>query len=163
MTQRIAFRSLLHQGLGEGATPFPGLLHFTLDSYLVMRSVKQGGIKYHFFYSLLWLDLGLNLDLPDRGRTLTIILISHNQLLIYLIWREHQLELIGTENIDSLWLGILAFLKPEVTWSKLKHKLRVNWLPDGERRSFRMGNKWMNFDGVELLAICSVFVRHVSE
>ena len=27
---------------------FPGLLHFTLDAYLIMLSVKQGGIKYHF-------------------------------------------------------------------------------------------------------------------
>ena len=26
------FDSLLHQGVGEGATPFPGLLHFTLGS-----------------------------------------------------------------------------------------------------------------------------------
>ena len=32
----------------EGATPFPGLLHFTLDTYLISLSVKQGGIKYHF-------------------------------------------------------------------------------------------------------------------
>ena len=31
-----------------GATLFPGLLHFTLDKYLIMLSVKQGGIKYHF-------------------------------------------------------------------------------------------------------------------
>ena len=31
--------------LGESATPFPGLLHFTLDHYLIMLSVKQGGIK----------------------------------------------------------------------------------------------------------------------
>ena len=29
-------------------TPFPGLLHFTLDTYLILLSVKQGGIKYHF-------------------------------------------------------------------------------------------------------------------
>ena len=34
--------------IGEGATPFSGLLHFTLDSYLILLSVKQGGIKYHF-------------------------------------------------------------------------------------------------------------------
>ena len=34
--------------VGEGATPFPGLLHFTLEPYLIMLSVKQGGIKYHF-------------------------------------------------------------------------------------------------------------------
>ena len=31
-----------------GATPFPGLLHFTLDTYLILLSVKQGGNKYHF-------------------------------------------------------------------------------------------------------------------
>ena len=34
--------------LGEGATPLPGLLYFTLDMYLIMLSFKQGGIKYHF-------------------------------------------------------------------------------------------------------------------
>ena len=39
--------------MGEGATPFPGLLHFTL--YLIMLSVKQGSIKCHFFLSL-WYD-----------------------------------------------------------------------------------------------------------
>ena len=44
----LPFRSLQHQGVGEGATPFPGLLHFTLDPYLIMLSVKQGSIKYHF-------------------------------------------------------------------------------------------------------------------
>ena len=33
----------------DGTTPFPGLLHhFTLDTYLILLSVKQGGIKYHF-------------------------------------------------------------------------------------------------------------------
>ena len=40
--------------VGEGATPFPGLLHFTLDPYLKMLSVKQDGIKYHFLN--LWYD-----------------------------------------------------------------------------------------------------------
>ena len=35
-----------------------------------MLSVKQSGIKYHFFYSLVWLDLGLNPGLPDHWRTL---------------------------------------------------------------------------------------------
>ena len=39
----------IHQGIGEDATPFPGLLHFTLDPYLIMLSVKQAGIKYHFW------------------------------------------------------------------------------------------------------------------
>ena len=53
-----------------GCYSFPGLLHFTLDPYLIMLSVKQGGIKYHFFESLVWLDLGLNFGLPDHWRTL---------------------------------------------------------------------------------------------
>ena len=39
----------------EGATPLPGLLHFTLDPYLIMLSVKQGSIKDHFLS--LWYDL----------------------------------------------------------------------------------------------------------
>ena len=34
---------------------FPRLLHFTLDPYLIMLRVKQGGIKYHFLS--LWYDL----------------------------------------------------------------------------------------------------------
>ena len=37
---------------GEGTTPFLWLLHFTLDPYIIMLSVKQSGIKYHFFESL---------------------------------------------------------------------------------------------------------------
>ena len=49
---------------GGGATPFPGLLHFTLDPYLIMLSVKHGGIKYHFFYSLVLFNLGLNPGFP---------------------------------------------------------------------------------------------------
>ena len=32
----------------ESATPFPGLLHFTLDMYFILLSVKQDGIKFHF-------------------------------------------------------------------------------------------------------------------
>ena len=33
---------------GGGSTPLPGLLYFTLDPYLMMLSVRQGDIKYHF-------------------------------------------------------------------------------------------------------------------
>ena len=51
---KARFQYLLHQGLGEGATPFPGLPYFDLDPYLLMLSVKQGGIKYHFLS--LWYD-----------------------------------------------------------------------------------------------------------
>ena len=39
-----------------GRYSFPGLLHFTLDTYLIMLSVKQGGIKYHYWvcYDSIW-------------------------------------------------------------------------------------------------------------
>ena len=37
-----------------GRYSFPGLLYFTLDPYLIMLSVKQRGIKYHFLS--LWYD-----------------------------------------------------------------------------------------------------------
>ena len=36
-----------------GCYSFPGLLYFTLDPYLIMLSVKQGGIKYHFLSKFL--------------------------------------------------------------------------------------------------------------
>ena len=38
----------------EGATPFPGLLHFTFDPHLIVLSVKQKSIKNHWrtLYSL---------------------------------------------------------------------------------------------------------------
>ena len=41
VTRRLPFELILHRGVGEGATPFPELLHFTLDPYLIMLSVKQ--------------------------------------------------------------------------------------------------------------------------
>ena len=41
----------------ESATSFPELLHFTLNAYLRILRVKQGGIKYRFLsicYDLIW-------------------------------------------------------------------------------------------------------------
>ena len=38
---QMAFFSIATTGLGEGATPFPRLLNFTLDTYLILLSVKQ--------------------------------------------------------------------------------------------------------------------------
>ena len=51
------FNSYNTERVGEGATPLPGILHFTLDTYLILLSVKQGGIKYHFkslWYDAIW-------------------------------------------------------------------------------------------------------------
>ena len=50
----LPFQSPQHWDVEEGATPFPGLLHFTLDTYLILLSVKEVGIKYHF--KSLWYD-----------------------------------------------------------------------------------------------------------
>ena len=38
-----------YRGVGEGAIPFLGLLHFTLDPYLIMLSARQGGIFFSVF------------------------------------------------------------------------------------------------------------------
>ena len=46
------------------------LLHFTLDAYLIMLSVKQGSINYHFLSLWYEIDVGLNPGLPDHWRTL---------------------------------------------------------------------------------------------
>ena len=46
--RKAPFSIATTQGVGEGATPFPGLLHVTLDPYLIMLSVKQRDIEYHF-------------------------------------------------------------------------------------------------------------------
>ena len=54
MTWSPTFQLLLYQCVVEGTNLFSGLLHFTLDTYLIVLSVKQGGIKYHFFS--LWFD-----------------------------------------------------------------------------------------------------------
>ena len=61
-----------------GATPFPGLLHFTLDPYLIMPSVKPGGFKYHFCVFGMTL-LGIELRSPEPlANTLTIMpIIQH--------------------------------------------------------------------------------------
>ena len=48
-TQRLSFNQLLHQSVREGAASFPELLFFIFDPYLIMLSVNQGDIKYHFW------------------------------------------------------------------------------------------------------------------
>ena len=56
-------------GVREGATSFPVLLHFTIDMYLIMLSVKTR-YQVPFLESLVWHNLGLNPGLLDYWRTL---------------------------------------------------------------------------------------------
>ena len=53
LTVRLPFQYPLHQGVGKSATLFSGLLHFTLDMYLIVLSVKQVA----FFRPLVWLHI----------------------------------------------------------------------------------------------------------
>ena len=45
---KVSFSLAIKPRSWEDATPLPGLFHFTIDPYLIMLIVKQGGIKYHF-------------------------------------------------------------------------------------------------------------------
>ena len=89
---------------------FPGLLHFTLDPYLIMLSVKQGGIKYHFFESLVWFDLGLNPGLPDHwwtlyslGQYIWINKMSTNYFLYIKIKKNKVFYCIQSVDLKSGW------------------------------------------------------------
>ena len=56
-------------GCREGATPFPGLLHFTLDPYIIMLSVKQGASST-IFWVFGMTRLEIEPSLPGLWRTL---------------------------------------------------------------------------------------------
>ena len=64
----------------EGATSFPGLLHFTLDTYFILLSVKQGGIKYHFgslWYDATWDWTQASRAIGEHSTHYAILLISN--------------------------------------------------------------------------------------
>ena len=64
-----------------GHYSFFWLAPLILDPYLIMLSVMQGGIKYHFWV-FVWLDLGLNSSLLDHYEHLD--LYANGPLIIYL-------------------------------------------------------------------------------
>ena len=66
--QKAPFQLALHQDVGESATPFLGLLHFTLDNTLYCCYARKDQVP--FLKSLVGCDLGLNPCLPDHWRTL---------------------------------------------------------------------------------------------
>ena len=96
----------------KGVAPlFSGLVHFILDTYLMLLSVKQAGIKCLFFKSSVWRDLGLNSGIPDHWRTL----YQHKIMLM--------LELCGMWNTPSLpllpgqlWSGVVASMNQIELW-----------------------------------------------
>ena len=58
MTGCLPFQQLLHRCVGESASPFSWLLHFTLDTYLILLRVKQWGIKCYIITE--WFFLLIN-------------------------------------------------------------------------------------------------------
>ena len=72
-----------YRGVGEGATPFPAFLQFTLDPYRIMLSVRQGGIKYHF---LCMTRPGIEPRSPGPlVNTLTVMPIGYIYIYIYIM------------------------------------------------------------------------------
>ena len=73
----------------EGTIPFPGLLHFTLDTYLIMLSVKQRGIKYHFLKSL-WYDSTWDWTPVSQtiGEWFIIDILHKNKIFLVMKWNK---------------------------------------------------------------------------
>ena len=70
-----------------GRYSFPGLLYFTLDPYLIMLSVKQGGIKYHFlslWYDSTWDWTQVSRAIGEHSNPYIYIYIYRN---LYQCWR----------------------------------------------------------------------------
>ena len=67
---KASFSLATTPSFGKGATPFPGLLHFT---YLIMLSVKQEGTNYYFLS--FWDDSTWGWTLVSRAIVYTIAVI----------------------------------------------------------------------------------------
>ena len=85
---------------GMSATLFPGLLHFTFDTYLILLSAKQGWYQVPFLKSLLRRDLGLN---PE----------NHNISTKKIYWNELKEHFIDKH---FLWV-VVSFVK--FSWSSV--------------------------------------------
>ena len=61
----------------EGRYSFPWLFHFTIDPYLIMLSVKQGVIKYHF-WAIGMTQPGIEPQSPGKLTTNCLVKESQN-------------------------------------------------------------------------------------
>ena len=124
MTWRLSFQKLLHRGVKEGTTPFPGLLHFTLETYLIMLRVKQGDIKYHFLS--LWYD-----STGDWTSSLGMLV---NILLIWpILWCNHRVtkNTISSQSLSSWETFFEIYLKSWYFFLFIRPGTKVlilNWL-----------------------------------
>ena len=66
------------------------MLHFTLDPYLIILSIKQGGIKYNFFS--LWYDSNWDWTLVSRPLVNTLLnrpMVRCFTVMIFKLWWIH--------------------------------------------------------------------------
>ena len=67
---RLGLRLATRPRCRDCASPFPGLLLFTLDPHLIILKVKQGGIKYYFWVlGMTWhgVDIGMMVRVFANG------------------------------------------------------------------------------------------------
>ena len=77
---RLPFELLLHWGVRDGTTSFPGLLHFTFHPPLRILSVKQGGIKYYFLS--LWYDSIGDWNTDSTGHRQTLEPLENGPIIV---------------------------------------------------------------------------------
>ena len=77
---KVLFLLAIHWGLGEGATPFLELFHFTLYPHFIMLSVKQGGIVpfLSLWYDMTWDRTPVSLAIDEHTTHLANGLVFKN-------------------------------------------------------------------------------------
>ena len=101
--------------VGEGDAPFPGLLHFTLDTYLILLIIKQDSIKYHF-----WV-FGMNRpDIEPRspGPLANTLLISLVKVKLVTVVESDQKAPFSIATTPRCWGGCYSFswIAPLYPW-----------------------------------------------
>ena len=88
---KASFSIAITRRCRRDATPFPGLFHFTLDTYIILLSVKQGGIKYHFKV-LGMTGPGIEPKSPGPLANTTHLAYIYIYIYIYIYTPDHQLK-----------------------------------------------------------------------
>ena len=102
----------------EGATPFPGLLHLTLDPYLIILSVKQGSIKYNFlslWYDSTWYWTQVSRVIGEHSNHYANVVFFYSQNCI--LWIQYY-----------LYTHLVSFLEYTNTHKKDKQHSIYNWI-----------------------------------
>ena len=110
---------LFNWDVGKGVTPFPGLTHFTLDTYLIMLNVKQD-IKYYFLRLLLPLNRTIGplgrvfTNGPgDRGSILVLVIPKTQKMVLdagFLNTQHYKVRVKGKVGQSREWSNVLLYI-----------------------------------------------------